>query len=382
MRVRHHPVYLALLAVLVTPAAFANCGSSACAVNTNWDEHSASQPGLNLDLRQSYIKADQLRSGSSKINADTTFAGEVENLRTITRITTLTADYTMTRNVGITLQLPYISRDHMHNLGPYDANGNSAGVESFNANSLGDIKLTARVRSTASEDTHASIGAKLGFKLPTGRKDFTLNTGVVPGEVALQPGNGSTDLIAGIFWNQATPGAAQSWFVQASLQTAVKHDAAYRPGDQLNLDIGTRYNFGSGINGLLQINSQWNGSDTLADGSSLGGLQITSLTPGLSYAVTHEHQYLRLAAIADRASGHRRTTDRQQFRHRWCESPFLKNAAYPYVRGELGRPLNSSNRIACPRNLFIPAQGESDEIDGIRPETHPWKDNDPRGRTR
>ena len=286
MRMRHHLIYLALCGLLNTPAAFANCGSSACAVNTNWDEHSASLPGLNLDLRQSYIKADQLRSGSSKIAADTTFAGEVENLRTITRITTLTADYTVNQNVGLTLQLPYVSRNHIHNLGPYDANGNSAGVESFNANSLGDVKLIGRFRSTPSEDTHASMGAKLGFKFATGRKDFTLNTGVVPGEVALQPGNGSTDLIAGIFWNQATPGNAQSWFIQATLQTPVKYDAAYRPGDQLNLDIGTRYNFGSGLNGLLQINSHWNGADTLADGSSLGGLQITALTPGLSYAVT------------------------------------------------------------------------------------------------
>lgn len=292
MRIRHSLLCAALSSALVAPSAFANCGSSACAVNANWDEHGNSLPGLTLDLRQSYTKADQLRSGSSKIAADTTFAGEVENVRTITKITTLTADYNVNQNTGITVQLPYVSRNHIHNLGPYDANGNSAGVESFNANAMGDIKLIGRIRSAADEEHHASIGAKLGFKLPTGRKDVLLNTGVLPGEVALQPGNGSTDLIAGVFWNQATPGEAQSWFVQTSLQTSVKHDAAYRPGDQLNLDIGTRYNFGSGLSGLLQLNSQWSGSDTLADGSSIGGMQIVSLSPGLSYAVmTGTHVY-------------------------------------------------------------------------------------------
>jgi hypothetical protein len=281
MRMRHPLLCATLSSVLIAPSAFANCGSSACAVNANWDEHGNSLPGLTLDLRQSYTKADQLRSGSSKVAADTTFAGEVENLRTITKITTLTADYNVNQNTGITVQLPYVSRNHVHNLGPYDANGNSAGVESFNANAMGDIKLMGRIRSAADEEHHASVGAKLGFKLPTGRKDVPLNTGVLPGEVALQPGNGSTDLIAGIFWNQATPGEAQSWFVQTSLQTSVKHDAAYRPGDQLNLDVGTRYNFGSGLSGLLQLNSQWSGSDTLADGSSIGGMQIVTLTPGL-----------------------------------------------------------------------------------------------------
>ena len=291
---RHHHLRLTAvcLGFLSASGAYASCGSGACAVNTNWDEHSTSQPGLSLDLRQSYTRADQLRSGNSKIAADTTFAGEVENLRTITKVTTLTADYTFNQNFGITAQLPYVSRDHNHNLGDYTlCGGVSCGVESFNAKALGDIKLVGRYRTTLDEENHSSVGIKFGFKLPSGRKDFTMNMGAIPNEATLQPGNGSTDLIAGAFWNQAAPGDALSWFAQATLQSSLKHDAAFRPGNQINVDGGLRYNAGSGLNGLLQINTQWNAVDvgssaalTAAGEPSSGGKSV-SLTPGLSYAV-------------------------------------------------------------------------------------------------
>lgn len=290
---RHHHLRLSAVCfgILSASGAYASCGSGACAVNTNWDEHSISQPGLRLDLRQSFARADQLRSGSSKIAADTTFTGEVENLRTITKITTLTADYTLDQNFGITAQLPYVSRDHMHNLGPYVGNV-SAGVESFNAKALGDIKLVGRYRVTQNEENHSSVGFKFGLKLATGRKDFTLNTGVVPNEVMLQPGNGSTDLILGTFWNQATPGEAWSWFAQGTLQSSIRNDVSYRPGNQINLDGGTRYAFSRGLSGLLQLNAQWNATDSgvnaalspVTGGASSGG-KIVSLTPGLSYAI-------------------------------------------------------------------------------------------------
>lgn len=276
--------------ILLVSNAYASCGSSACVVNTNWDEHSAGQPGLSLDLRQSFTRADQLRSGTNKIAADTTFAGEVENLRTITRITTLTADYTLNEHLGITSNLPYVSRDHNHNLGPY-AGTISAGQESFNAKSLGDIKLVGRYRATLNEAEHSSIGIKFGLKLATGRKDFTLNTGVVPNEATLQPGNGSTDLIVGAFWNQATPGNSASWFSQVTLQSSIKHDSAFRPGNQINLDGGLRYNAGSGLNGLLQVNAQWSAVDVgsnaalTAVGDSSSGGKTISITPGLSYTL-------------------------------------------------------------------------------------------------
>ncbi len=288
-----HPLRLAALcfALLSVSNAHASCGSSACSINTNWDEHSVSRPGLSMDLRESYSRADQLRSGSSRIAADTANNGEVENLRTINRITTLSADYTMDEHWGLVANLPYVSRDHNHNLGPYTGN-TPAGYESFQAQALGDIRVLGRYQQITDETAHASAGIKFGLKLNTGRHDFTLNTGVKPNEFTLQPGNGSTDLILCLFWNRAAPGNAWSWFTQGSVQGSARHDASFRPGNQINLDAGTRYAFGKHLSGLLQLNLQWNSKDSGANaaltaaGEPSSGGRTLAVTPGLIYAMT------------------------------------------------------------------------------------------------
>jgi len=278
-------------AALLSNNVLASCGSTACSINTNWDEHSASQPGLTIDLRVSTSTADVLRSGSNKINADTTNQGEVENLSTVNTIVTAGIDYTVDEHWGVALNVPYISRTHSHNLGPYNGNV-SLGTETFDAKALGDIKAVARYRWTLNEDN--GVGVKLGVKLNTGRKYFTLNTGALPNEVTLQPGNGSTDLIVGAFWQNAGRGSALSWFAQGLWQQSIANDPLFKPGYQLNIDLGARYAINRTLSGLLQINGQLNGQDSgvnaAADASGVPGtstgVKIISITPGVSLAVS------------------------------------------------------------------------------------------------
>jgi hypothetical protein len=299
MNHRHLRLASLCLGLFATTGVYASCGSSACSINTNWDEHSIGKPGLSLDLRESYSRADQLRSGTSKVTpnpTDPANAGiEVENLRTINKITTLSADYTVDEHWGLTANIPYVTRDHRHTIG--DTDPALLTTESFEAKGLGDVKITGRYRATLNEADHSSIGIKFGVKLNTGRKDFQLKdaTGAqigVPSEATLQPGNGSTDIILGAFWNKTEPGNVLSWFAQGSLQSSIRNTASFRPGNQVNLDGGTRYAFGSSLSGLLQLNAQWNATDSgdsaalspVTGGPSSGGKSV-SLTPGLSYAV-------------------------------------------------------------------------------------------------
>lgn len=284
---------LILTATLVANNAIASCGSTACSINTNWDEHSPSQPGLTVDLRYSTSTADTLRSGANKITANTSNAGEVENLSTVNTITTAVIDYTLNEHWGIALNVPYISRVHQHNFN--DATGSPLGVDTFEAKALGDIKAVARYRWELDENN--GVGVKLGVKLATGKKDFTIssgpNAGALPTEVTLQPGNGSTDLIVGAFWQNAEKGAALSWFAQALWQQSVTSDPLFKPGSQLNIDLGTRYAVNRTLSGLLQINGQINsqdsGANAAADASgvlgSSTGITIVSITPGVSLAV-------------------------------------------------------------------------------------------------
>jgi hypothetical protein len=299
---------VSLLLIVFSSHVQASCGSTACSINTDWNEHGASQPGWSSDLRYSYSRADTLRSGSSKIVADPTAAPyntgiETENLRTINQIVTASLDYTHDENWGVMLQLPYVMRDHTHSIG--DPNPALVGTESFTANSIGDIKVLGRYRWDTGMDNRSGMGVKFGMKLNTGHKDFTKDNGVVPDEATLQPGNGSTDVILGAFWNQSTPGSDWSWFTQATLQYSVAATAQFRPGNQLNLDTGTRYSFSHELSGLLQLNAQWNDTDSGSaaalspvTGEPSSGMKSVSITPGLSYALTHETQLYGLLQIA------------------------------------------------------------------------------------
>ncbi len=293
MNPHRHRLAALCLCILSSSCAYASCGSSACSINTNWDEHSPAKPGLSMDLRYSESKSDVLRSGSRKIAADTANNGEIENLSTVNKITTLGIDYTHDEHWGIALIVPYVSRQHSHSLG--DGTGAIVGSESFSAKSLGDVKVIGRYRWADEQHDGASQGIKLGVKLNTGRQDFqivdNLGASKLPSEVNLQPGNGSTDLIIGSFWQLAPMGSDLSWFAQAMLQTSIRHKVEYKPGSQVNLDGGLRYALSSRLSGLLQLNAQWNAADQgssaalTATGEASSGGRMLSLTPGLSYAI-------------------------------------------------------------------------------------------------
>ena len=249
-------------------AAQAGCGSTVCSINTNWDEHGLSRPGWNMDLLYSYSRADTLRSGSNKIAGD----HEVEN-----KMVAAILDYTRDENWGVMLHLPFITRSHEHN----DSHDHNLGPH------LGDAKVIGRYRWSLAEANHAGMGVKFGLKLNTGKKDSISTQTATP-----QPGNGSTDLIMGVFWHQSTPGSDWSWFAQGTLQDSIKSGATFTPGNQINLDGGTRYALNSKLSGLLQLNAQWNDTDsgssaalTPAGTASSGGKSL-AIAPGLSYAIT------------------------------------------------------------------------------------------------
>lgn len=295
-----------LLALLGYSTAQASCGSAFCSINTNWDEHGASQPGWSADLRFSYSRADNLRSGSKKITVDPTdpdSAGEeVENLRTVNQIVSASLNYSHDENWGFMLYLPYIDRSHNHSIG--DPDPALVGYESFHARALGDIKVIGRYRWTPDKSSYANMGVKFGLKLDTGKKDFKIaQTGEVPEEVTLQPGNGSTDLILGLFWSQSTPGSDWSWFAQGTAQSSMQSDADFQPGNQFNLDLGTRYAINADLSGLLQLNAQWNKADSgdaaaVTDtGEASSGGRTYSLTPGLSYTIAADTQLYGLVQL-------------------------------------------------------------------------------------
>jgi hypothetical protein len=296
MTKNHYLLHLGLAGLFACSTAQASCGSAFCSINTNWDEHSLGHQGWSADLHFGYSHADTLMSGSKKISADTSATGEVENLGTYNRIISASADYTYDEHWGVKLIVPFINRFHAHNIGPYTGS-TPADYESFHTSALGDVKLIGRYRWSLDEASGTGWGVKFGAKLDTGNKGDTIDqTGDVPEEVTLQTGNGSTDLIAGLFWHSAHPGSALSWFAQGSLQCSVKADQNFRPGNQANIDGGMRYALNHDTSALVQLNAQWNHADS-RDGAALtetlqdsSGGERLFLTPGMSHVVMHNTQ--------------------------------------------------------------------------------------------
>jgi hypothetical protein len=133
-------------------------------------------------------------------------------------------------------------------------------------------------------------GANIGLKLPTGRTDVR-NSGGELAERTLQPGTGTTDLLAGLYYSKFLPMKNLSWFAQGMAQIPLRQHDDYRPGNRYTLDVGLRYLATDQVSLLLQANALARRRDggAQAEPADSGGNSLF-LSPGASYALTRELQ--------------------------------------------------------------------------------------------
>jgi Putative MetA-pathway of phenol degradation len=273
------------MAILFLPLfANANCGSAFCNLNTDWDIQSvATKPGVHVDLRAEYINQDELRHGTHKTKP----AGEVgehDEIRTINRNYLATVDWNINADWAATLKLPFIDRAHKHVHNEDDGLGGvEPELEKWDFSGLGDIQALGRYRFYA--DKGGNAGVRFGLKLPTG--DIREKNG--EGELAersLQPGTGSVDALLGAYYNHHAGNL--NWFAQGMWQQAVSTRDNFKPGRKLNVDAGLSYSATPDFSLMLQLNLQHKSKDTGSNAEPAeSGSRTVSLSPGLSYAITH-----------------------------------------------------------------------------------------------
>lgn len=281
---------LLFAALLGTTAnAYASCGSSFCAMNTNWDTQGlVNNEGLRIDLRYSYARADTPRVGSSKVAkpspTDPALLGaEVENMRTINQLLNLDFDYAINSQWSVAVGLPMVIRDHAHQVGDPALTI----VEQNKFTELGDVRVVGNYKFDFS-DRMSGSGVRFGLKLPTGKANWEFVPGAGPAEGGLQPGSGSTDLILGAYYYQEVANSPYGWFISGQLQTATKTRDDYRPGNEAALDLGVHYTLSQSLTGLLQLNANFKERDSGigAKVNPHSGAHSLNLSPGLSFAVT------------------------------------------------------------------------------------------------
>lgn len=277
----------AAIAAFSAAPAFAHCGGAFCAMNTNWDVQGLwEKPGVRLDLRGEFIDLDQLRHGSDKTKA----AGIVDThdeTRTINRNFTGTLDWSINPQWGLTLRVPLVNRTHNHIHNADDGLGGvDAEPESWNFTELGDIQAVARY--SFYDDGKATSGVRFGLKLPTGSQSEKNSAGE-KAERSLQPGNGSTDGILGLYYNRRMGDI--TWFAQGTWQSTIHEHDRFRPGHQLGLDVGLNYHASENWHLMLQLNAQHKGHDSGANAEpdDSGGTHVY-LSPGISYRATKDTQ--------------------------------------------------------------------------------------------
>jgi hypothetical protein len=295
------PVALAMFAT----NANANCGSAFCYVDTHWDTQGLStDEGLRVDLRYAYTRADTLRAGTSKINAQAPSGSgeEIEDKRTINQVFNLDAEYAINARWNIGISLPLVWRDHTHT---FDSLAPDAPIEQqAKFTSLGDIIVAGKYKiDTGSPQT--GNGFRFGLKLPTGAIDKTMTppdpanpTTPFALERSAQPGSGSTDAIVGVYYYRNAPANAWGWFASGTGQSAFVIRDNFRPGKEARIDLGMHYALSPSLTGLLQLNSQYRGTDTGSEANPASGGYAIYLSPGLSYAVTPKTQVYGFVQLA------------------------------------------------------------------------------------
>ena len=267
------------------PLAHASCGSAFCLVNTNWGAQGVwTEPGWRADLRYEYVNQDQPRAGTQNVGV-----GEIpqhhDEVQTLNRNWFATLDYGFSPNWGAMVIAPWIDRSHEH---IHNHRGQPI-PESWSFSDIGDVRVAGRYQHVF-EDVDALrfsyAGVIGGLKLPTGKTDVSNDEGAVA-ERSLQPGTGTTDLILGAYFRQAIAAWDSSWFAQLGWQAPLNSHNGYKPGQQVLLDLGGRWETTERLGLLLQLNALWKGRDSGAEAEpNDSGGRFVFLSPGFAVAVT------------------------------------------------------------------------------------------------
>jgi hypothetical protein len=269
------------LVATVAGTAHASCGSAFCSINTDWGAGTTGlAEGSTLDVRYENIRQDRPRAGSRNV-AVGAIPHHHDEVRTFNQNLIATYSHTWASGWGLSATVPFVDRDHLH---IHNHQGEQL-PEQWKFRELGDVRLMGRYQRflEGSDAAPRMAGIFFGLKLPTGRTNVANDEGELA-ERSLQPGSGTTDLVAGVLYHQQIAASGAAWFSQLQLQQPLNSHDDFRPGAQLALDVGYAHPFTQRFSGLLQLNTVLKRRDSgaQAEPEDSGG-RFVFLSPGVSY---------------------------------------------------------------------------------------------------
>ncbi|MDP9043907.1 MAG: hypothetical protein M3O01_03785 [Pseudomonadota bacterium] len=262
------------------PVVASACSSCGCTLNSDWASQGlTTAQGVSVDLRADVFTQNDLRSGTGRVDRGSiTFPTDREiQQKTVNRNATLSVDYGIDADWGVTVVLPVLGRYHTTVAG-----GDTDRSES-RSSGIGDTRVVGRYQGFSPEH---DWGMLLGLKLPTGSTDVNFRGGPQSGaplDRGLQPGTGSTDLLFGAY----TFGPVNQqfdYFAQALFQLPMTSKDNFKPGAGLNLTAGVRYATEGPVVPHLQFNIRTERRETGANADAPNsGATLAYLSPGATW---------------------------------------------------------------------------------------------------
>ena len=285
MKRLHFRLVAAAFAAGLAPATSLACSSCGCTLSSDWASQGfKSNGGFSVDLRHDFFNQNDLRTGTGRVDRSAISfpAGEEIQQKTINRNTTLTLDYGIDADWGVSLLVPYLDRFHTTVV------DGDTGISQSRSSSIGDVRVLGRYQGFSAEH---DWGIQFGLKLATGKTGVNFNGGPQAGEPldrGLQPGTGSTDLLLGVY--RFGPISQDfDYFAQVLLQIPLTSKDQFKPGAGVNLTAGIRYVNESRVTPHLQINvrSERKESGANADVPN-SGATLVYLSPGATLTLTDQ----------------------------------------------------------------------------------------------
>ena len=281
---------LLLAALLAAAPAAATCGSAQCFLDTGSGDGLQDAHAFHLDLSFQWIDQSRKAEGSSGTSEVRTPGIDFENglvepghhreIRTQNSLVRLAATYGVTERLSVFTLLPLLNdRDHEH----FDDVGTPE--ESFDADAgasgFGDARLGVRYGFVVGAMN--ILTGDLAVKLPTGSYKGRDREGAIQ-EPTIQPGSGSTDVIARLRWSRPIRPGRIDAFASASYKLNTENPLDYRFGDEALLLGGMTHRFASMWSWSLQASARHTGRDEfLGAGIPSTGLFAIDVVPGLAF---------------------------------------------------------------------------------------------------
>jgi hypothetical protein len=268
---------------------------------------------LRLDFSTEYIEQDQPWVGYHPVEVGAVMRPDHQEVETTNLTWKLGAELAPSDRWSVSLLVPLVHREHLHlevenhggdgaahegheDIEPSGAVtiGKATGIpQRWNFTALGDVHVAVRyIILRPAEPGGTTLSAFAGVKLPTGKTDECNDAGQ-EAEIAMQPGTGSVDPLAGATLQRGfSIGEATrlpAFFGVAAHTPGTDGRFGYRPGTELLLNAGAAYPLTSKLSALGQINFRYKDRDHVgrAPGelaADTGG-EYLYVSPGLQAAI-------------------------------------------------------------------------------------------------